>query len=83
VIALFQFANVLGWRDAADDPIRPVGKRCLVDDGIKDIRLYAMSLTPILRKDVMYIDIFSEEDSVVEVLPRTEILGSVPSLRER
>jgi hypothetical protein len=77
MITLFQFGDVLGWRNTTDNPIRSVGKRCFVDDRIKDIRLYAMSLAPVLRKDVMYIDIFTEEDRVVEFLPRTKILGAV------
>ena len=74
LIAGLQLGDVLGWRDTTDDPVRSVGKRCFVDDGIKDIRLDAMSLAPFLRKDMMDVDVFAEEDRVIEFLARTKIL---------
>ena len=82
-IAFFQFGQVLRWRNTADDPVRPVGKRCLVDNGIKDIRLDAMLLAPVLREDVMDVDILAEEDRVVEFLTRTKILCSFLHQAER
>ena len=74
LVAFFQFGDVLRWRNTANNPVRAIGKRCLVDDRIKDIRLDAMLLAPILREDVMDVDIFAEEDRVIKFLARAKIL---------
>jgi methyl-accepting chemotaxis protein WspA len=48
--------------------VEPLGKRCLVDNGIEDIRLDVMLLAPLLREDVMNIDILAEEHRMIELL---------------
>jgi len=35
-----------------------------------------MRFAPVLRKDVVYVDVFSEKDSVIEFLTGPEILRS-------
>src|SRR5262249_1486578 len=47
-----------------------------IDDGIEHSRLDALCLTPVLRKDMVNIDILTEEDGVIEFLPGTEVLGA-------
>jgi len=61
-------AQVLGRRDSADNPIGAVGERRFVDDGIIDFGFDATVPAPILGKDVVNVDVFTEEDSVIEFL---------------
>ena len=68
LVAIFQFGEVLRWRNTANDPVGAVGKGCLVDNGVKDIRLEAMLFAPLLREDVMDIDILAKKNGVVEFL---------------
>src|ERR1700739_1799918 len=61
-VAFFQFGYVFRRRNTADNSIGPVRKWCLVDDRIEDVRLDATLFAPVLRKDVMDIDVLSKED---------------------
>src|SRR5260370_26721491 len=44
LISFFQLCKMLRWRHTTDDPVCPVGKWCLVDNRIKDIRLDTLVL---------------------------------------
>src|ERR1700722_8307824 len=68
LIAFFQLCKVLGRRDSTNNSIGPVKQRRLINDGIENTRLDAMLLTPVLRKYVMDIDIFTEKYCEVEFL---------------
>ena len=56
------------WRDAPENSVRLVAERGLVDDGVEDLGLDFLLLAPVLREDVMDIDIFVEEHGVLEML---------------
>src|SRR5258706_1646300 len=73
-VAVLQFGDVIGWRNSANYPIGAVRKGCLVDDGIIDRRFDALPLAPILRKEVMNIDVFAKENGMVEFLARSKVL---------
>ena len=58
----FPVWRCIRWRNTTDNPVRAVGKRCLVDNGIVDIRFDALFFAPVLREDMVDVDILAEED---------------------
>ncbi len=68
VIAFFQFCEILRGSNPADDSVRLVGKRGLVDNGIENTWLNTMLFTPVLGKNVMDVYILAKEDCMVEFL---------------
>src|ERR1700677_5300061 len=73
-VALLQLGDVFGGGNAADDSVCAIGEGSLVDDGIVDVWLDAITLAPVLRKNMMNIDVLTEEDRMVELLTRSKVL---------
>jgi hypothetical protein len=71
--------------DTADPPICAVAERRLVDDAVANLWLDALLITPVLRKDVVDIDIFIEENRLVGVAFREEVFerGAGPCVGPR
>jgi len=65
---IFDPCEVLARRNASDDPIRPGRERGLIDDGVVDLLRDALLLAPVLREDVVNVDVLIEEDGVAEGL---------------
>src|SRR5690606_33408119 len=70
--AFFKGREVLRRCAAANDTVGAIGERRLVDDGIKPAGRNALLLAPILREDVVDIDILAEEDRIAELLARAK-----------
>ncbi len=71
----FQFGKIMGGRGTPDKPVCSIGEGGLVDDRIKDIGLDSLPLAPVLREDVVDINILSEEDGMIEFLAGAEVLS--------
>ena len=75
--ACLQSFQIDRWCYAAKNAIGLVAERRLVDDGVKNLWLDLLLLAPVLREDVMDIDVFVEEHCVLEVWPeRTSLAPS-------
>lgn len=62
----------------ADDPVRPRGQWSLVDDGVEDLRRDALAFAPVLRENVVNVDVLVKEDSVCVWLARAEVFRASP-----
>src|SRR5690606_25572525 len=60
-------------RDAPEDAVGLIAERGLVDDGIEDLGLDLLLLAPVLRENMVDIDVFVEEYSLAERLAGAEV----------
>src|SRR3569833_1374005 len=73
-VALFELGKIFRGSASADNSVGSVREGRLVDDRIEDRRFDALLLAPVLRENVMDIDVFAKEDRVIELLAGTKIL---------
>jgi len=69
--------HVHGRSYPADSPIRAIAERRLVYDAVVNLRLNPLLAAPVLRKDVMDIDIFVEDDGLIECLAGPKVLRAL------
>jgi hypothetical protein len=77
-IAGLELREIFRRRDPTNNPVCSIRQRGLVDYRVEYGRFDAFGLTPVLRKDMVNIDVLTKEHDVVKFLPGTKIAGAVP-----